>query len=300
MAKPRFLTSGLSLLFIPFFLFITSCKKDTDPQQGPVRLRSIYYLWTGQQNRKVVDSIVYVDNRLARTITYEDNGSGPSDPSSEIQYTYNGNEIIAWYYWVHPMDSLTLNRKITYEVTNNHVTSMLNEPVGQSEAAQRRICEYDQDLMIRETSSYRYIDGSWEDDNKYEFFYKDNLVDSMVVYVSTGGSNWQKSGKQVFEYAGGNITRLVHYTWSSNTYIQDAVTPYTYSGPNLVTIGSGVPAENFQYNDLGFLKLLDDGNPYFSTKTYQYESGSGNAAFIKYLSDPVAKLEQDPRSTHVP
>lgn len=292
----------ISCIPILLLLFFTHCKKSNSVQEKePVRIKTVYYYWTGQSTSKVVDSNTYMNNRLSETYTYEDHGTLHSDPSSKITYTYSGNEIIVSLYYLSVQGAVLRNRR-TYVINNGQIISMLYEPVSNagSEAKVKVVYEYNGNHLIRETHSVSYFNDTWESENKKEFYYGNNLVDSIIEYSPIGINNWKTTGKQEFEYLGEKINRLVHFSYSSNIYIQDKLTQYIYSGEKVISIGSDNSLEAFQYDGYGNLKSHDDDNPYFPRKTFQYEAGTGNYALIKYIGDPLSKFEQYPCSVCIP
>lgn len=295
---------GLMLLPIILLFMISGCKKDdkSSEQQGLVRLRSSYHYFNDQLDRKIVDSNIYEGNRLTRVVTFEKYGTMTFDPSSEYRITYNGDEIVQQFNWVHP-DTVTPSYKNIFTMNNNLVSLKVYLPLSGSEASQRDLYENSQGLLVRQTHSDSINGFLWESEYKNEFYYMNATADSIVQFTPTGPGTWGRTGKLVFEYLNGDITNLVHYSWSSadGKYTKDYTKPYTYNGRYIVTIGSGNSEKTYQYDEAGnLIQFYDNSNLYFSTTTYQYESGSGNYQFLQNIMNPGLKMEQDPMVVHIP
>jgi hypothetical protein len=179
---------------------------------------------------------------------------------------------------------------------------MLYEPVSNAgtESKQKMDYEYNGDHLLREIHSVYYFNGPWEIENKKEYYYMNNKVDSIIEYIPTGTNIWKKTGKLEFEYSGDQITKLVHFSYSSNTYIQDKNTPYNYIDGHIISIGSDNSLINFQYDERGKLIFCNDGNYLMPERTFQYETGTGNYAYLQYLSDPLSEFEQYPATICIP
>lgn len=300
--------SRKNVLFISFILslsvlLLNSCEKSSgDQDKSSLRIKSVYHYWLGQQSiSKIVDSNVYVDNQLSVTYTYFDYGTYHSDPSSKITYNYVGNQVISRLYYLSSQGPI-LSNMITYVIDNEKITSMLYEPVSNVdyESKQKLIYEYDGNYLVRETHSICYPNDIWENRNKSEYYYVNQVLDSIIEYATTGTDIWMKTGKLQFEYSGAKISRLFHYNYESNSYIQDTETLYSYSGNNILSIGPYNYQVTYQYDGLGNMISSNDGNYQLPNITIQYEKGTGNYAFIKYLIDPLSKFKQDPATICIP
>jgi hypothetical protein len=286
---------------VPLIMITTGCKKENDPETpaANVRLKSTYYYFIGQPTQKLILENTYSGDLLTEINQFHDYGTGTPVHETKTVYIYSGNVIKLYFYFISSTNDI-LRYSQTFETDNNRIISSTYQPISDSvsEAAQKTVYEYTGSQLNLETKYLRWPGSAWEIWGKNEYVYSAGRLDTILEYSQNKSRGWSVTGKLVFEYLNGKIADLVHYTGNSGTFIIDYTRPYTYSGNLITSIGTAFSGpETFLYDNTGNLVSLSDGNQYFDPKTFQYEPGTGNVAFLNYLENPVYRPENHPMVT---